>query len=116
MLFPFLAALLLAACAGTPPAAEAGSAAYRTDHDACDAAVPGAVNKRNAKTGLAWFASPITRWGDIAEGMNACMAGKGWGRTRTCTPAELAAGSRTPGLLVTATGIRCSDPGTRAPG
>ena len=103
----------LAACGARPPPADARTAAFERDHEACDAAVPDAVNKRNAKTGLAWFTSPIRRWGQIDEGMSACMQGKGWGRTRACTAAELRAGNRAPNLTVTGAGIRCTDPATR---
>ena len=103
----------LAACGPRPPPADARTAAFRGDQDACEASVPDAVNKRNAKTGLAWFSSPVLRWGQIDDGMSACMQGKGWGRTRACTAEELRAGNRAPNLRVTAAGIRCTDPATR---
>lgn len=110
------ASTLLAACGESPSAStNPGNAAYKTDFAACDGTVPGAVNKRNAKTGLAWFASPITRWGQIDDGMNACMAEKGWGRVRACTQDELRAGNRTGSLVVTARGVQCADPGKAQP-
>lgn len=78
-----LATLGLAACArpNQPPNPPPGprADAYRNDYAACDTSVPNAVDKRNAKTGLAWIASPIRRWGQIADGIDACMAAKGWG-------------------------------------
>lgn len=107
-----LAAAILAACGYTPPPqANAASPAYKTDYAACDSAVPQAVNRRNAKTGLAWISSPVTRWSQIDDGMNACMAAKGWGRVRACTTNELGAGNRTGSLVVTARGVQCADPG-----
>ncbi len=104
----------LAACGSTPKPADARLAAYQTDAEACDGSVADAVNKRNAKTGLSWFASPVRRWGQIDDGVAACMQGKGWGRTRACTAAELRAGDRSPNLTVTSSGIRCTDPSTRS--
>lgn len=106
------ASALLAGCGYSPAATtDRSSAAYKADFSACDGAVPSAVNKRNAKTGLAWFASPLTRWGQIDDGMNACMAEKGWGRVRACTDDELRAGDRTGSLVVTTRGVQCADPG-----
>lgn len=107
-----LAALLATACGYTPPGrVDAASPKYAADLDACDASVPDAVNKRNAKTGHSWFLSPITRWSQIDDGLNACMAGKGWGRVRSCTAEELRSGGRAGGMVVTARGVQCADPG-----
>jgi len=104
---------LLAACGSTPrPPGDARTEAYRTDYDACTSAVPGAVNKHNAKTGLDWFTSPVRRWGQIDDGMSACMAAKGWGRSRACTAEELRAGSAARNLTVGRSGIACTDPAT----
>ncbi len=110
-----LAALLVPASCGytPPPRTDTSSPTYQTAVDACDDAVSSAVNKRNAKTGLAWLASPVRRWSQIGDGVSACMAQKGYGRTRACTPAELRQGNRSPNLVVTASGIQCSDPGIR---
>ena len=108
------ATLALGGCGYRPPAGTSASApGYAADYAACDASVPDAVNKRNSKTGLAWFASPVRRWGMIDEGMSACMAEKGWGRVRACTPEELRAGGRSGGLSVTARGVQCADPPKR---
>lgn len=104
-------ALLVAACGYTPPGeTDTQSARYRADREACGSSVPSAVNRRNAKTGLAWFASPVTRWSQIGDGLNECMAGKGWGRVRTCTAEELRQGNRTSSLMVTPSGVQCADP------
>lgn len=84
------------------------SAKYRVDVEACDASVPEGVDKRNAKTGLAWFGGPVTRWGQIDDAMNACMGGKGWGRVRACTADELRTGS--PTRIVTRSSVQCADP------
>ena len=70
--------------------------------------MPDAVDKNNAKRGLSWFGGPVTRWSRIEDGMNACMAGKGWGHARACTAEELRGGNRTGGLVVTRTGVQCS--------
>ena len=106
--------LALAACGYTPPPrADTSSPAYQTAIDACQDTVSSAVNKQNAKTGLAWLASPVRRWSQIGDGVSACMAQKGYGRTRACTPAELRQGNRSSNMVVTASGIQCFDPGTR---
>lgn len=110
-LLPLLLATLAACAYAPPPRTDTASPAYQSDYTACDTAVPDAVNKRNAKTGLAWMASPFTRWGQLDDGMNACMAAKGWGRVRACTPDELRAGNRAGSLVVTARGVQCADPG-----
>lgn len=107
-------ALLAAGCGGGPGGAEVGSPAYRADLDTCGTSVAQAVNKRNAKTGLAWMASGVTRWSEIDGGVAACMEQKGWGRERACTEAERVGGNRTRSLVVTAQGVRCVDPGRRS--
>ncbi len=107
-----LSALVLAGCGYTPPGGtDTQAPRFKADADACGASAPGAVNARNAKTGLAWFASPVTRWWQIGTAENDCMAGKGWGRVRACTAEELRQGGRTEGLVVTARGVQCADPG-----
>ena len=101
--------LLLSGCGYTPPpATNTAVPQYEADLGTCSTSGSKAVNARNAKTGLAWFASPVTRWSQIGDRVSACMADKGYGRTRTCTAAELrtGGGNRT----VTAAGVRCSDP------
>ena len=107
--------LLLSGCGYSPPPRTDGAAPqdaqrYEADLDKCRDDTATAVNKRNAKTGLAWFASPVTRWGQIGDGVSACMGARGYGRLRVCTAEELrtGGGSRT----VTTAGVRCSDPPT----
>lgn len=109
---PILSTLLvLSACGYTPPPrTDTAAAQYETDLDKCRDDAASAVNKRNAKTGLSWFASPVTRWGQIDDGVSACMAARGYGRTRTCTAEELRTGGGN--RVVTASGLRCSDPPT----
>lgn len=67
-----------------------------------------AVDKRNAKTALRWFASAFTRWGEIGDGVDSCVAAKGVSVTRPCTDEERRRGG--PSLVVTARGITCKDP------
>ena len=74
---------------------------------ACEASVHEAVDKRNAKTGLRWAASAFTRWGEIDDGVDACVATKGVGVARPCTDEERRRGG--PSLVVTARGITCKD-------
>lgn len=105
-----LAALLPACSYSPPPQTNTGSPQYRADLNTCSTTVPDAIDKRAAKTGLAWFANGVTRWGAIDDGVKACMEQHGWGHLRACTPAELAHANTTPGLVVTAAGVRCSDP------
>ena len=107
-----LSLLTLAACSYSPPAhTDTASPKYQADLNACSTSVPDAIDKRNAKTGLAWMAGGVTRWPAIDNGIKSCMDQHGWGHVRACTPEELALGNRAPGLVVTAAGLRCSDPG-----
>ena len=48
--------------------------------DACQDTAASEVNKRNAKKFFAWISSPIRRWGQISDAVEACMAGKGYRR------------------------------------
>ena len=101
-------ALLLQGCGSTPPVPTAEIPQYEADLDACHTNAAAAVDARAAKTGFAWFASPVTRWSRIDDRTAACMGRRGFGVVRTCTAEELrtGGGNRT----VTAVGIRCSDP------
>ena len=98
---------MLAACGSTPP--PPGSRA--AEADTCRAKAVDAVDRQNAKTGLAWMAGPFTRWSRIDSQLDACLGSQGFARTRACTPEELRLGNRAPNLTVTAAGIRCTDPG-----
>ncbi len=105
--------LALAACGyHPPPQTDTASPAYIADRDACEDKSAGEVNKINAKTGLAWFSSPVRRWSQIADTTQTCMAGKGYGRVRWCTPDELRSGNRQGNMIVTSSGVQCSDPPT----
>ncbi len=112
---PAVAVLLLgvAACAyHPPPQTDTASPAFIADSDTCEDTAAETVNKTNAKTGLAWFASPVRRWGQIADATQSCMAGKGYGRLRWCTADELRGGNRRGNVIVTSEGVQCADPPT----
>ena len=107
----------LAACGyRPPPATDTANPGYVAARDACQSSATTAVDRSNAKTGLAWMSSPVTRWGEIGDATSSCMDGKGFGRLRWCTPAELRSGTRPnaamSGMVVTASGVQCSDPPT----
>jgi hypothetical protein len=103
--------LILAACGyHPPPQTNTASPAYVADRDACEDKSSTDVNKTNAKTGLAWFSSPVRRWSQIADAAQSCMAGKGYGRVRWCTADELRSGNRQGSMIVTSSGVQCSDP------
>lgn len=70
--------LLVAGCAYEPPVRDRSAPAYQTDLSACQDSGRAAVNARNAKTGLAWFSSPVRRPFQIREAVRACMEGKGY--------------------------------------
>jgi hypothetical protein len=71
----------IAACGYEPPVqADKAKPAYAGDLESCQDSAGDTVNKRNAKTGLAWFSSPVRRWGQKRDEVRNCMAGKGYGR------------------------------------
>src|SRR4051794_29429024 len=107
---PALLLLAFAACSYKPAPRDVGKPAYTADLKACQDSAASDVNKRNAKTALAWFSAPVRRWGQISEGVQACMAGKGYGGLRGSSDGELPSGSTSGGLVVTSAGVRCSDP------
>ena len=112
---PLTATLLLALAAcgyHPPPNTDTGSPAYVAARDSCRSAAVTTVNTTDAKTGLAWMSSPVLRWGQIGDATGACMDGKGFGRLRWCTPEELRSGTRQSDMIVTASGVQCSDPPT----
>ena len=106
-----MAALLLVAC-GYRPSAQTNTQApsYQADLETCGDAARSAVNTQNAKRALDWFASPVRRWGQIGDSTRSCMAGKGYGSLRWCTADELKAATRRGNVLVTASGVQCTDP------
>jgi hypothetical protein len=105
--------LALAGCGYTPPPqTDTSKPAYRADLDACQDSAAEAVNKRNAKTGPAWFSSPVRRWGQIQDGVQVCMAGKGYGSVRWCTADELRTAAKSGAVMVTSAGVQCVVPPT----
>lgn len=72
--------LAVAGCYGYEPPVAADRAApqYQADLAACQEESVDAVNKRNAKTGLDWFSSPVRRPFQIRAAIRACVAGKGY--------------------------------------
>jgi len=102
-----LAGLALAGCGyAAPSEVDRSAPAYRADLGKCEDTAASDVNKQNAKTGLAWFASPVRRWGQIGDAVQSCMADKGYGRLRWCTPEELRSGNG----VATAAGLKCEEP------
>ena len=76
-----LASLLaLAACASYDPPVRTDRAtpAYQADLTACRESVATAVDQQNAKTALAWIASPVRRPGQVRAGLRACLADRGY--------------------------------------
>lgn len=75
-----LGVLAVAGCAGYEPRAETDRSApkYQADLLACQQSSVDAVNKRNAKTGLAWFSSPVRRPFQIREAIRSCIREKGY--------------------------------------
>ena len=52
--------------------------AYQTDLAACQEQSTAAVDKRNAKTGLAWFASPFRQPFQVRPEIRSCLKAKGY--------------------------------------
>jgi hypothetical protein len=113
---PLAALLTLTACGyQPPPRVDTASPVYVADRDTCEDNSATAVNRQNAKTGLAWFSSPFRRWGQISDATQSCMAGHGYGRLRWCTADELRSGDRQGNIIVTSSGVQCSDPPSARP-
>lgn len=113
---PFAALLTLTACGYQPPArVDMSNPVFVADREACENKSASEVNQRNAKTGLAWFSSPVRRWSQISDATQSCMAGHGYGRLRWCTAEELRSGDRQGNVIVTSSGVQCSDPPTARP-
>ena len=51
---------------------------YQAALAACQETSVGAVNKRNAKSGLDWFSSPVRRPFQIREAIRSCVRAKGY--------------------------------------
>lgn len=75
-----LGALAVVGCYGYEPRVDTDRAApkYQSDLAACQESSVDAVNKRNAKSGLAWFSSPVRRPFQIREAIRACVKAKGY--------------------------------------
>ena len=71
-----LLGVLAAGCAYEPAAQDRSAPAYQADLASCQDTGPAEVNARNAKTGLAWFTSPVRRPFQIREAVRACMDSK----------------------------------------
>ncbi len=111
---PVACLLTLAACGYQPPTrVDTSNPTYVADRDACESKSASEVNQHNAKTGLAWFSSPVRRWSQIGDATQSCMASRGYGRVRWCTAEELHSGNRQGDMIVTSSGVQCSDPPTR---
>ena len=72
----------LLACAGCvsnyAPSVQVLGAAYQTDLAACQEQSSEALDKRAAKTGLAWFSSPFRFPFQVRPAIRACLQGKGY--------------------------------------
>ena len=60
------------------PAVRGAGPAYQADLAACQEQSTAAVNKRNAKTGLAWFGSPFRAPFQVRPEIRACLKAKGY--------------------------------------
>ncbi len=75
-----LGVLAVAGCYGYEPRVETDRSApkYQADLASCQQSSVDAVNKRNAKTGLAWISSPVRRTFQIREAIRSCVREKGY--------------------------------------
>jgi len=78
-----LGLLAVAGCAGYEPRVDTDRTApnYQADLAACQASSAEAVDKRNAKTGLDWFSSPVRRPFQVREAIRSCVRDKGYAVT-----------------------------------
>ena len=105
------AALVVAGCGYEPPAeVDRSKPSYHADLDACEDSAAKDVSKQNAKTLRTWVTSPVRRWGQLDRATTSCMAGKGYGQVRWCTEDELRGARRTGNVVVTASGLQCTEP------
>ena len=74
--------LSVAGCSAYAPAMPAGTdvaaPAYQADLQTCQGQSAAAVDKRNARTGLAWFASPVRRPFQVRAEIRTCLRAKGY--------------------------------------
>lgn len=75
-----LGMLSVAGCSGYEPPTMTDRAApqYQADLAACQEESVDAVNKRNAKTGLAWISSPVRRGSQIRAAIRDCIRAKAY--------------------------------------
>ncbi len=75
-----LGMLAVTGCYNYEPWVETDRAApkYQADLAACQETSVDAVNKRNAKSGLDWFSSPVRRPFQIREAIRSCVKAKGY--------------------------------------
>ncbi len=73
-----LSGVVLSGCAYEPAIQDRSAPSYQADLQSCQDSGPAEVNARNAKTGLAWFSSPVRRPFQIRAAVRACMEGKGY--------------------------------------
>jgi len=75
-----LGLLAVTGCYSYEPRVETDRAApkYQADLAACQETSVDAVNKRNAKSGLDWFSSPMRRPFQIRAAIRSCIRGKGY--------------------------------------
>lgn len=75
-----LGMLAVTGCYSYEPRVETDRAVpkYRADLAACQETSVDAVNKRNAKSGLDWFSSPVRRPFQIREAIRSCVKAKGY--------------------------------------
>ena len=77
--------ILLAAALGATgcvssyaPAVQGAGPAYQSDLAACQEQSTAAINKRNAKTGLAWLTSPVRAPLQVRLAIRECLKAKGY--------------------------------------
>ncbi len=63
------------------PGVQGAGPAYQADLAACQEQSTTAVNKRNAKTGLAWMASPVRAPFQVRPAIRECLKAKGYAVT-----------------------------------
>lgn len=75
-----LSVLAVAGCYGYAPPVQTDTAApqYQADLAECQDQSVDAVNKRNAKSGLDWFSSPVRRTFQIRAAIRSCITAKGY--------------------------------------
>ena len=60
------------------PAVQGAGPSYQADLAACQEQSTAAIDKRNAKTGLAWFSAPFRAPFQVRPEIRACLKAKGY--------------------------------------